>query len=138
MAKIRITEDQLSRVVEAMISDNENGEETQDGEEMVLPGLATEENLEEGARWLEKIKKIFQGKSQEEKEAEALKIIMAHPGKRAGYLKAKKEDPDKAQKYIEAVASDPEIKYWGWDAKERKWYQTGKFSAGGHVFGSGE
>lgn len=67
-------------------------------------------------------------KTTEQKNQEALNGIMAHPAKKAVYLQAKQESPEKAQKYIEFFVNNPGVMYAQWNSATNQWVSTGKFS----------
>jgi hypothetical protein len=70
---------------------------------------------------------------------DAKKHILSHKSKSKVYndLLEKGED-EKAEKYIEFFAKNPDVKYAKWDESKKKWIEGGHFRAGGHTFGSGE
>jgi|GEM_PF-2165429 len=77
--------------------------------------------------FLQKVGSFFGMKTPEEYEVIGVQAIQAHPAKSQMYNKYLKEDPVKASLYAQAVGSDPDIKYWGWDEKKNKFVETGTF-----------
>ena len=74
------------------------------------------------------LSKIFKGKTKEEKRKEALKIINSHPTKKSLYDKLKKSNPEKAEKFVDFVASKPYVRYFHWDDKKEKFVDTGRYA----------
>lgn len=71
------------------------------------------------------VKKGLGFKSSDEKFKEAEKRILAHPVKSRLYNKLKREDSDKAKKYVEFFVKNPEG-YPKWNGEE--WLDTAKYS----------
>lgn len=63
----------------------------------------------------------------EEKFQRAYDEIMSHPVRKKAYLKFKGEDEDKAKKYVEFFAKNPQG-YPSWNEKTRQWVDTARYS----------
>lgn len=70
-------------------------------------------------------------KSDEEKRLaeriKGLEAINGNSSKRMMYNKWMKENPEIAEKYIEAIASDPKTMYWKYDSEQGKFVHAGSF-----------
>ena len=70
-----------------------------------------------------RLSSMFEGKKLSNEEA--LNVIRNHPAKRQQYSGL---DENQKSKYVEAVASNPSIKYWKWDNVKNKFVTSGNFS----------
>jgi len=88
------------------------------------------ENYFETAFVDEKIdwKKIFKGKSEEEKTAIAQNIIDKHPTKSKLFSDLKKKDPEKADKFLKFIMNKPYVQYFKWDKKKQEFTDTSKLN----------
>jgi hypothetical protein len=68
---------------------------------------------------------------------EAIKIISNHPVKKQAYLKAKAENPEKAEKYIQYIMNHPDAKYIKWNPETQNFEIAGTETHTQHGFGSG-
>lgn len=70
------------------------------------------------------------------KRAETIKAIQSHPARNKTYQHWLEKDKEVADKLVDFVMKNPDVRYINWDPNKKVWYDHGKDTRGAFTPGS--